>query len=152
HVSSATQNQALNALVFLYSQVLEIAIGDLSDALRAKKPVRLPVVLTKTEVDKLLAQLDGTYSLIVSLLYGTGMRLLEGLRVRVKDNDLGITQLVGQAGKGPPDPVTMLPGTLKEPLRAPLERVKARREADLRDRLGTVYLPEALERKYPTAN
>jgi len=151
NVAASTQNQALNALAFFYGQALEQPLGDLGAFIRAKRPQRLPVVLTRGEVLKLLDGLEGTYRLMASLLYGTGMRLMECLRLRVKDVDFAYRQIVVRDGKGQKDRVTPLPERLIEPLRAHLERAKALHEADLQQGNGEVFLPFALDRKYPNA-
>ncbi len=151
NVAASTQNQALNALVFFYNQALEQSLGDLGSFIRAKRPQRLPVVLTRGEVLRLLDGLEGTYQLMASLLYGTGMRLMECLRLRVKDLDFAYRQIVVRDGKGQKDRVTPLPDTLIEPLRAHLEQVKALHEADLSQGNGEVFLPSALATKYPNA-
>jgi integron integrase len=151
NVSASTQNQALNALVFFYDQALEQPLGDLGAFIRAKRPQRLPVVLTRGEVLRLLDQMEGAHRLMASLLYGTGMRLMECLRLRVKDVDFADCQIVVRDGKGQKDRVTPLPDTLSEPLRAHLEQVRALHEADLRQGHGEVFLPSALARKYPNA-
>jgi integron integrase len=151
NVAASTQNQALNALVFLYGQVLEQPLGDMGTFQRAKRPRRLPTVLTRGEVDRLLGQLTGTYRLMASLLYGTGMRLMECVRLRVKDLDFDYGQILVRDGKGQKDRVVPLPESLKEGLTAHLERVKAQHEADLQGGVGAVFLPFALDRKYPNA-
>jgi integron integrase len=151
-VAASTQNQALNAIVFLYKEVLKQDVGILEGVEWAKKAQHLPVVLTKEEVKKVLCQLKGTKWLMAGLLYGAGLRLMECLRLRVKDVDLAYNQLVVRDGKGNKDRVTMLPEALKEPLQKHLERVKVLHEQDLANGFGRVYLPDALERKYPNAN
>ncbi len=151
-VAASTQNQALNALAFLYHQVLQQDLGELGAVVRPKRPQRLPTVLSRPEVQRLLANLDGTYRLIARLLYGTGMRLLEGLRLRVKDVDFERNVIVVRDGKGEKDRVTMLPESLKPELRAHLERVKQWHDDDLAAGHGRVYLPYALADKYPNAN
>jgi len=150
-VAAATQDQALSALLFLYKEILQKALPWLDNVERPKRPARLPVVLTENEVRALLARLEGTRWLMVSLLYGTGMRLLECLRLRVKDVDFEMRQVTIREGKGGRDRVTMLPGSLVESLRDHLSRVRALHEADLKDGYGEVYLPFALARKYPSA-
>lgn len=152
NVSASTQNQALNAILFMYRDVLGIKLPWLDGIQRAKKPVRLPVVLTRDETKNLLAQLSGTHWLIVALIYGSGLRLMEALRLRVKDIDFHYAQLMIRDGKGQKDRVTPLPERLAEPLRQHLQRVKSLHERDLDDGFGTVYLPDALARKYPNAN
>lgn len=152
NVSASTQNQAKSALLFLYKEVLRIDLPWLGKIESAKRPQRLPVVLTPEEVDALLARLTGTPWLIVSLIYGTGMRVMECLRLRVKDVDFSRREIVIREGKGAKDRVTMLPDKLALPLRSHLERVRALHESDLASGYGEVYLPHALERKYPNAN
>lgn len=151
NVAAATQNQALNAISFLYAQVLRIDLGDLGEFLAASKRRRIPVVLSKEEVGKLLASLEGTYQLMARVLYGTGLRLLECLRLRVMDIDFGRNQIVVRGGKGDKDRVTVLPEALRVPLQEHLKRVKLLWEADVREGFGEVYLPEALARKYSKA-
>lgn len=150
-VSASTQNQALNALLFLYREVLDRQIGLLQGVVRAKRPKRLPVVLTKDEVRLLLGRLQGTPWLMAMLLYGAGLRLMECCRLRVKDIDFARNQIVVRGGKGDRDRYTMLPAAVKEPLRRHLQAVKRRHEEDLKKGLGRVALPDALERKYPNA-
>jgi integron integrase len=150
-VSPSTQNQALAALLFLYREVLEKELPWMDGMVRAKRPARVPVVLTENEVRALLAQLDGTRWLASSLLYATGMRLLEGLRLRVKDVDFERREITVRDGKGGRDRRTMLPERLIEPLRSHLARVKVLHERDLAEGFGDVYLPFALARKYPKA-
>ncbi len=151
-VAASTQNQALNALVFFYTQVLERSLEDLGSFQRAKRPQRLPVVLTRGEVALLLEPLDGVYRLLASLLYGTGMRLMECLRLRVKDLDFEYRQILIRDGKGQKDRVVPLPERLIEPLRRHLAWVKTQHEADLLAGYGEVYLPFALAEKYPNAS
>ncbi len=150
-VAAATQNQALAALLFLYKQVLGRDLGWLDDLVRAKRPVRLPVVLTRGEVTALLAQLRGTPWLMASLLYRAGLRLLECLRLRVKDIDIAYRQILVRDGKGGKDRVTMLPEGAVQRLHAQLGEAKRLHEIDLRDGFGEVHLPYALARKYPRA-
>jgi integron integrase len=151
NVSASTQNQALCALLFLYRDVLQVELPYVEGIERAKRPARVPVVFTRQEVERLLAQLSSTYSLIASLLYGSGLRLMEALRLRVKDVDFDYGQITVRAGKGEKDRRTVLPRPLIEPLRQQLARVKLLHEQDLREGYGAVYLPYALERKYPNA-
>lgn len=151
-VSASTQNQALNAIVFLYRQVLQRELGWLENVERAKRPVRLPVVFTRAEVKAVLNQLDGTKWLMANLLYGCGLRLMEAVRLRVKDVDFAQRQVIVRHGKGGKDRITMLPQILIEPLRTQLAKVKAIHERDIAEGFGKVYLPFALERKYPNAN
>ncbi len=151
HVSASTQTQALSALLFLYRHVLRRDIGTLDGLIRARTSRRLPVVLTRDEVQRVLAQLDGDLGLIASLLYGSGLRLTECLRLRIQDLDLARGELTVRDGKGGKDRVTMLPDTLAAPLRRHLARVKDLHTRDLAAGWGSVRLPEAVERKYPHA-
>ena len=150
-VSASTQNQALSALLFLYREVLEVELPWMDGMVHAKRPAHVPVVLSESEVTALLARLDGTRWLAASLLYSTGMRLLEGLRLRVKDVDFERREIIVRDGKGGRDRRTMLPERLIEPLRAHLARVRVLHEQDLAEGFGDVYLPFALARKYPKA-
>jgi integron integrase len=150
-VSASTQNQALNALLFLYRRVLEVELPWLQGVTRAKKPVRLPVVLTPDEVAAVLAGLRGTYWLVGALLYGSGLRLMECLRLRVKDVDLGARQLTVRGGKGDKDRVTILAATVIGALEQHLARRREEHRQDLACGSGAVYLPDALHRKYPNA-
>jgi integron integrase len=152
NVSASTQNQALNAILFLYRDVLKIQLPWLEEVQRAKKPQHLPVVFTREEVRALLAQLDGTLWLMAMLTYGAGLRLLECLRLRVKDIDFQYQQLLIRDAKGQKDRITVLPKTLIEPLRTHLAKVKVLHESDLRAGFGSVYLPFALATKYPRAD
>lgn len=151
NVSASTQNQALSALLFLYKEVLALDLPWLADVVRAKKPQRLPVVLSVEEVRRVLAALDGELWLVCSLLYGTGMRLMEGLRLRVKDVDFSRHEILIRDGKGMKDRVTMLPQRLLQPLRRHLAVVRATHRAELEQGRGDVWLPFALARKYPQA-
>lgn len=153
NVAASTQNQALNALVLLYEQVLHQPLGDLGEFARVSRPARLPVVLTQEATQRVLAALKpGTGSLIVRLLYGTGMRLMECLRLRVQDVDFGAGRITVREGKGDKDRMTMLPDKLKLELQQHLARVKLLHEKDLAEGFGQVYLPHALARKYPKAD
>jgi len=152
HVAAATQNQALNAILFLYRDVLKIDLPWLNEVQRAKKPQHLPVVFTREEVRALLAQLEGTTWLMAMLTYGSGLRLLECLRLRVKDVDFHYKQLAVRDAKGHKDRVTMLPNSLIDPMRTHLTRVRQVHEIDLREGFGRVYLPHALAAKYPSAD
>lgn len=152
HVSASTQNQAKAALLYLYKQVLEIDLPWLNEVVQAKRPKRLPVVLTPTEVRELLLHMDGTTGLIAQLLYGTGMRLLEALRLRVKDVEFARREIVVREGKGNKDRVTVLPENLMAPLQAQLQKARLLHEKDLAAGLGRVYLPRALAAKYPQAD
>lgn len=150
-VSASTQNQAKSALLFLYKEVLGEQLPWLDNIETAKRPERLPVVLTVEEVKAILAEVDGTGGLILHLLYGTGMRILESLRLRVKDINFLKREIVIREGKGFKDRVTMLPASLVAPLNAHLNRVERLHASDLAEGFGEVYLPYALERKYPKA-
>jgi integron integrase len=152
NVAASTQNQAMNAILFLYRNVLKQDLGWLEDVTRAKRPARLPVVLTMEEVQAVLARLEGRYRLMASLLYGSGLKLMECLRLRVKDLELTRRELIVRDGKGSKDRITLLPDKLIQPLQTQLERVKALHQQDLQQGFGAVYLPDALERKYPNAN
>ncbi len=152
HVAASTQNQALNALLFLYHQVLGKKIGLIDGVVRAKRPLRLPVVLSREEVRAVLGHMSGTPRLMATLLYGAGLRLLECCRLRVKDVDFHQNQLVVRAGKGDKDRYTMFPDAAQEGMRLHLEAVRRQHQDDLRDGLGSVTLPDALARKYPNAD
>ena len=150
-VSASTQNQALAALLFLYKDVLKLELPRLQDVVRAKKPRHLPVVLTREEVEVLLAQMQGVQWLVANVLYGSGLRLLEALRLRVKDVDFTRCEIVVRDGKGQKDRVTMLPKRVSEPLQAYLEKVQRLHREDLAEGFGEANLPFALARKYPGA-
>ena len=152
NVAASTQNQAKSALLFLYREVLETELPWLDNVERARAPKRLPVVLTRDEVHAVLSRLSGTHWLIASLLYGAGLRIMEGLRLRVKDVEFSRKEILVRDGKGFKDRVTMLPAALAAPLAEQLKRVKALHEQDLAAGRGAVYLPYALERKYPNAS
>ncbi|EIC20856.1 integron integrase [Thiorhodovibrio frisius] len=151
NVSASTQSQALNGLAFLYRQVLGRSMDEMGDFVRAKRPKRLPVVLERSEVALLLTGIEGTQHLMAALLYGTGMRLMECVRLRVQDIDFAYHQIVVRDGKGQKDRVVPLPGRLEQPLREQLEKVRALHEQDLAQGFGEVFLPDALARKWPNA-
>jgi integron integrase len=151
NVSASTQNQALAALLFLYEHVLDRPLDRVEGVVRANRPKRLPVVLTREEVKRVIDQLDGTYRLIGRLLYGSGLRLLECLRLRVKDLDFAMNQLTVREGKGNKDRVTVLPRAVQPELLDHLARVRTLHDRDLARGFGRVYLPHALERKLPAA-
>ena len=151
-VSASTQNQALSALLFLYRYVLDRQFGQLGDVVRARQSRRLPVVLTLDEVRAVLSVLKGEQRLIAVLLYGTGMRLMECLRLRVKDIDFGTGEIIIRKGKGDKDRRTMLPEKTRTSLQRHLARVKQIHVKDLADGYGLVALPYALDRKYPGAS
>jgi integron integrase len=150
-VSASTQNQAKCALLFLYKEVLAIELPWLDNVEQAKAPKRLPVVLTRDEIQAVLSRLTGTQWLIASLLYGTGMRIMECLRLRVQDVDFKRSEILIRNGKGSKDRVTMLPLSLVAPLQAHLLKVRELHENDLAQGFGAVFMPFALERKYPAA-
>ena len=150
-LGASSQNQGMNALVFLYQQVLGLPLEGLADRVRARRPQRLPVVLTREEVKRLLAGMQGTPRLMAQLLYGTGLRLMELLRLRVQDVDFARNQITVRAGTGDKDRVTVLPESLKLELQQHLERVRLLHEKDLAEGLGWVALPGGLARKYPNA-
>jgi integron integrase len=152
NVAASTQNQALSALLFLYQQFLQRKLGFLDNVERAKRPAKLPVVLTKAEAQAVIGHLSGSYRLMANLLYGSGLRLMECVRLRVKDVDFGYGQITIRDGKGGKDRVTMLPEALKEPIERHLQKVRALHEEDLAEGFGTVHLPHALERKYQNAH
>ncbi len=151
NVSASTQNQALNALVFLYGEVLHQSLGDFGDFARAKRVPRVPVVLSRDEVRAVLSAATGPHALSLKLLYGTGMRLFEMLRLRVKDLDLGRGHITVRDGKGAKDRITMVPEVLRPELRRQLEAVEQLHARDLEEGYAGVWLPYALSRKYPAA-
>ncbi len=150
-VAASTQNQAKSALLFLYREVLEVQLPWLDNVTQAKAPKRLPVVLTVSEVQSVLSRLTGTHSLIASLLYGGGMRLMEAVRLRVKDVEFARREIVVREGKGFKDRVTMLPEAVVAPLKAHLAKVNSLHDEDLAQGFGEAYLPFALDKKYPNA-
>jgi integron integrase len=150
-VAASTQNQALAALLFLYQKVLGHDLDWLENVVRAKRPARLPVVLTRAEIQRLLAQLSDVHELIARLMYGTGMRLMEAIRLRVGDVDRSYGRIVVRNGKGSKDRVTMLPDSILASLDEHLVQVRALYETDLAEGAANVYLPGALARKYPEA-
>lgn len=152
NVAASTQNQALSAILFLYKEVLKREIGWLDQVERPRKPARLPVVLTRDEVHKVFSHLRGTARLMAGLLYGSGLRLMECVRLRVKDVDLASLRITVRDGKGGKDRITMLPVNAAESMRRHLAKVRAQHEQDLAEGFGTVHLPSALERKYANAN
>lgn len=152
NVAASTQNQALNAILFLYRNVLQVDMGRLENVTRAKKPKRLPVVLTRGEVKSVLDSMEGVPRLVTSLLYGSGLRLLDGLRLRVQDVDFDAAELLIRDGKGGKDRRTMLPESLMPVLRNHLEHVRQQHVNDLAQGYGATLLPTALSRKFPRAN
>ena len=151
NVAAATQNQALNALVFLYREVLEQPLGKIHGVIRAKKPQRLPVVLTRDEVAKILSRLNGVYWLIGCLQYGSGLRLIESIRLRVMDIDFDHRAIFVRNGKGGKDRLVTLVDELIVPLKRHMEGIRTIFERDVTEGFGRVYLPHALARKYPNA-
>jgi integron integrase len=151
-VAASTQNQALSALLFLYKELLKRPLGTLGPMERPQRLPRVPVVFTKAEAKAVLANLKGEYRLMGDLLYGAGLRLMECVRLRVKDVDFGYSQIIVRDGKGAKDRVTILPDRLVQPLRLHLQRIKELHRQDLARGFGTVYLPHALERKNPDAD
>jgi integron integrase len=152
NVSASTQNQALCGIVFLYKHILNIELGEFCNVVWAKKSVRLPVVLTRDEVKRLMHKLSGVNLLIVSLLYGAGLRLKECLQLRIKDIDFSYNQIVVRGAKGDKDRITILPQNIKEQLRKHSSQVKRIHENDLKNGFGSVFLPFALSKKYPNAD
>jgi integron integrase len=150
-LSAVTQTQALSAIIFLYREVLRRELGWLNDVARARTTRRLPVVLTRAEVHAILSEMTGTPWLVAVLLYGSGLRLLEALHLRIKDIDFGMKQVTVRSGKGSKDRVTMLPRTVRDPLAHHLETVRLQHQRDLDRHAGWVELPAALARKYPNA-
>jgi integron integrase len=151
NVAASTQNQALSALLFLYQEVLERKLGFMDNIERVKRPPKVPVVMTLQEIDSVLAHLKDDYRLMAGLLYGSGLRLMECVRLRVKDIDFGYSQIIVHNGKGLRERVTLLPDRLRVPLQLHLKRVKQLHDVDLARGRGRVYLPFALSRKFPNA-
>ena len=151
-VSASTQNQAMSAILYLYREVLVLQLPDIPNIKSAKKPAKLPVVFSQDEVKALFLFIDVKYKLMAGLLYGSGLRLMECIRLRVKDIDFSYKQINVRDGKGNKDRITPLPLNIIEPLKLHLEKVKQIHLNDLKDGYGSVYLPYALQRKYPNAN
>ena len=152
NVAASTQNQALSALLFLYKVVLDRPLDGIDGLTRAKRPERLPVVFTREEVRAVLARLQGDRALMAGLMYGSGLRLMECLRLRIKDVDFGQNHIVVRDGKGQKDRVTVLPATLNDALRRQVDRVAEIHRQDVNEGFGRVHLPLALARKYPAAD
>jgi integron integrase len=153
NIAASTQNQALSAILFLYRNVLEIELDETGlIPIRPAKPKRLPTVLSPTEAKKVIEKMDGVYKIMAQIMYGSGLRLMEVMRLRVKDLDFEVRQIIVRDGKGENDRLTVFPSLLLVPLQLHLKGVKAQHELDLSDGYGTVYLPYALEKKYPNAN
>jgi len=150
-VAASTQNQAMNALVFLYKQVLESPLEKRIDAVRSSKNRKIPVVLSQDEVRQIITLLDGIPQIVVKLLYGSGLRITEAVRLRVQDIDFEYKQITVRSGKGNKDRVTTFSSNLALPLQQHLERVKLMHKQDLNNGCGSVYLPNALAKKYPNA-
>jgi len=151
-VSASTQNQALSALLFLYRHVIGREIGDLGEVIRARRPLRIPVVLTKDEIRKILAQIKGDKWLMACIMYGSGLRLMECLRLRMQDLDLQSSTVTVRDGKGNKDRVTMLPSSIKKPLLEHIKKIRKIHENDVKNGYGKVFMPYALSRKYPNAS
>ena len=151
HVSPSTQNQAFNALLFLYRNVLEIEFPENINAYRSKRPARLPTVLSKSETTKIISMITGFHQTMVKILYGSGLRAIECLRLRVKDLDFEMSEIMVHDGKGKKDRVTILPDDIMDPVRKHLIFIKQLHENDLSKGFGRVYLPYALSKKYKNA-
>jgi len=151
NVAASTQNQALCAIVFLYKHVLNQKMGEFSNIVWAKRPKRLPVVLTRDEVKEILENISGVSWLVVSLLYGSGLRLNECLDLRIKDIDFKYSQILVRSGKGGKDRYTILPNNTKKSLQEHLRKVQQLHEKDIKEGYGSVHLPYAIQRKYPKA-
>ena len=152
HVAVSTQQQALNALVFLYRDVLDQPLDDTIAHVRAKKKIRPPTVLTEEEIQRLFAQMQGTHLLMAKLIYGSGIRLMECMRLRIQDVDFGQNNIYVRNGKGGKDRTTFLPQHIKDELHLHIQRVKELHRQDLKEGFGEVYLPNALPKKYPNAS
>ncbi len=152
NVASSTQNQAFNAILFLYNHVLDVDMPEDINALRSKKPVRVPTVMTREETLKLITMMHGTHQLMAKLIYGCGLRVMECIRLRVKDIDFAMNQIVVRDGKGKKDRITVLPDGVKPTLKEHLVYVKRLHQDDLARGYGRVYLPNALAKKYPNAD
>ncbi|MBC8180808.1 integron integrase [candidate division KSB1 bacterium] len=150
NVAASTQNQALCAIIFLYKHVLKIEIGDLGEMVWAKKPQKEPVVFTQLEAEKILDKLKGKYWIMAMFLYGSGLRLLECLRLRIKDIDFDYKSVTVRDGKGQKDRTTILADKIVDPLKKHIDNTKVLHEKDLANGYGSVYIPYALEKKYPT--
>ena len=153
NVAASTQNQAISSILFLYRHVLGIEIDEKALVpIRPNRPKRVPTVLSRDEAQRVIAKMDGVYRLMAQLMYGSGLRLMEVLRLHVKDLDFDNRQIIVRDGKGENDRLTVFPDILIEPLRAQIKAVEAQHDLDLLEGFGTVHLPYALERKYPAAN
>jgi integron integrase len=152
NVASSTQNQAFNSILFLYNNVLDVDMPQDINALRSKKPVRVPTVMTREETLKLIGSMHGTHQLMAKLMYGCGLRVIECVRLRVKDVDFAMNQIIVRDGKGKKDRITVLPEGARPLLEEHLVYVKRLHQSDLAKGYGRVYLPNALDRKYPNSN
>jgi integron integrase len=152
NVAASTQNQALSALIFLYREVLQVEMDWIEDFVRAKKPERLPAVFTRSEAREILSHLTGSKWLMAALMYGSGLRLMECLRLRVKDIEFEYQQIIVRDGKGGKDRVTPLPASCRHLLKEHLEKVRELHQQDVREGFGRVWLPFALSKKYPNAD
>jgi integron integrase len=152
NIASSTQNQAFNAILFLYNNVLDTDMPQDINALRSKKPIRLPTVMTREETLNLIGAMRGTHQVMAKLMYGSGLRVMECIRLRVKDIDFAINQIIVRDGKGKKDRITVLPEGVKPALKEHLVYVKRLHQNDLDAGCGRVYLPNALARKYPNAD
>lgn len=152
NVTASTQNQALSAILFLYQKVLEIELPCLDDVTRASKPSRLPTVFTSAQALAVINGLPQQYILMAELMYGAGLRVMECVRLRVKDIDFDYAQIIVRSGKGAKDRVTLLPKRSVDALHAQIEKVRVMHDREMAQGFGRVYLPFALERKYPNAN
>ncbi len=151
NVAASTQNQALNAIMFMYREFLERDIGDIGNYIRAKRSQKMPVVLSRQEVDQVLSNLNGVYKLMAGLMYGSGLRLIECVRLRIKDADFRYKAINVREGKGSKDRMTVLPDKIATPLKLQINKVKIIHKQDLQDGYGSVFLPYALDKKYKNA-
>lgn len=151
NVAASTQNQALNAILFMYKKIYDRKLSKLRGFTRSNKKTKIPVVLSKDEIDTFFSNIHGHYKVMAGIMYGSGLRLMECVRLRVKDVDFKYNQIIVRSGKGDKDRVTLLPIKYKEPLQMQIKKVKAIHKQDLSDGYGNVYLPNALEKKYPNA-
>jgi site-specific recombinase XerD len=151
HVSASTQNQAFSAILFLYRNVLQIELPHIENVERARIKKKIPIIFTRSEAKAVLSQMNGIHRLMASLLYGSGLRLMECVRLRIKDVDLRYNQIVVRDSKGQNARITLLPLSLKQPLEQHFNQVRLLHMEDLAQGFGHVYLPDALERKYPSA-
>jgi integron integrase len=151
NVAASTQNQALNAIIFMYREFLEKDIGDIGNFIRAKRSKKMPVVLSRQEIDLVFSNLNGVYNLMAGLMYGSGLRLMECVRLRIKDADFKYKTITVREGKGSKDRITVLPEKISDPLKLQINKVKIIHKQDLQDGYGSVFLPFALNKKYKNA-